>query len=692
MSLAMWQSRAIERSTALDIDQSTLLRSADIITGALGSEWLEKQERLAERHERIISDVHPLYREITSSSDGAIVTVCELAKYLQEFASDAAILTVLNDLRADKYESTLLELALAHRWSKAGAAITLQPPVPTGTADFAAIINGTRFVVEASTFPADVFSQRGFRAATIVTKAAESVINNRLPVAVKVVIREYIDGDFEGQLRHGVREVCRSLLAALKEGTAPNSFSQNFSFCSVNVEEITDETELIVDSSGAPWPLQASNWDLCVSITARRKAPGSFSYMVLNGPEGRESVRLFMKLPRPDQDALNARIAKKLRKEARQLRGLSGPRVVILDASALASDGLNMNMDNLSAEMLRLMRNTPELVGVWLLSRVLTAHKRHQYSGHYIPNSESIYELPGVFVGRLTDQEGTWDFVNDKLIQSTGSTACCAGGKAFGRLEEMLTRGHPILNETTDANDINEVVMESDAVDLLTEIRENIERLETDPPSRVDSANLSFTARIPFKAEWYRVALRWRFSELCRSSFDELEKETFVSAIVLTRAAVETFASLWYLCAKITGATEPGAVRQVNDYLTRAICGHKNDEAMPEAINVLNCIDKVNDSLEGFREQYDQLCEYAHPNWAGTVGMFSKPDHENRWADFGSNVRRTGHARLKVLITLSVALKGFILCYEKTAALMPGFTELCERDLEIRATDARAPD
>jgi hypothetical protein len=417
MSLAMWQARAVERSIALNINQSTLLRSADIITGALGREWLAKQQMLASRPERMISDVHPLYRHITSSSDQAIVTVCELAKYLQEFASDAAIATIVDDLRSDKYESTLLELALAHRWQKAGATVSLQPPVPTRAADFAAVIQGTAFIVEASTFPADDFSKRQFRAATIVTKAVDLVIRQRLPVAVKIVIKEYIDGDFEGQLRKAVREVCTSLLTS-RTKSAKSSLSQDFSFCSVYVEVITESTEVIADSSGAPRPLAASNWDLCVRISARRKPRGGFSYAALEGQEGPESVRLFMKVPRPDQRDLSARIAKKLRKEKTQLKGVNEPRIVILDVAALATDGLNMDTESLRTELRRRMTNTPELVGVWLLSKVFPARKRHQYFGPFVTNSHSTYELPKAFFQQLVQQEGTYDFVNDTSLRN----------------------------------------------------------------------------------------------------------------------------------------------------------------------------------------------------------------------------------------------------------------------------------
>jgi len=136
--------------------------------------------------------------------------------------------------------------------------------------------------------------------------------------------------------------------------------------------------------------------------------------------------------------------------------------------------------------------------------------------------------------------------------------------------------------------------------DLLPEIRKNIELLDANLPTRVDSANISGTAKLPFKAEWFRIGLRWRFSELCRSALEEFEQRRFVSAAVLTRAAVETFASLWYLHAKLRASTESKTLGQIDEYLMRAIAGNRIDDTMPQAINVLNCIDKVNDPLTAF--------------------------------------------------------------------------------------------
>jgi hypothetical protein len=60
-------------------------------------------------------------------------------------------------------------------------------------------------------------------------------------------------------------------------------------------------------------------------------------------------------------------------------------------------------------------------------------------------------------------------------------------------------------------------------------------------------------SKLPFKVLGYREALAWRMAELGRAAIEEFEKDKLAAAIVLTRAAVETSAALWYLCGKVEG-------------------------------------------------------------------------------------------------------------------------------------------
>ncbi len=222
--------------------------------------------------------------------------------------------------------------------------------------------------------------------------------------------------------------------------------------------------------------------------------------------------------------------------------------------------------------------------------------------------------------------------------------------------------------------------MEESTASLLNEIRGRLELLEASLPRRVDAMAVSPTSKLPFNVLCYRETLIWRMSELGRSAFENYENDKLASAILLTRAAVETSAALWYLCGKIEAIAESGIVGDSGDYMMRLMMGSKTDPALPEAINVLTFVKRVEKDIEGFLHQYDSLSEFAHPNWAGTALLYSKPDPTNLWTDFGANLRSENSKNIGV-VNLSVALMFFERSYNRIADLMPGFITLCESQL-----------
>ena len=211
----------------------------------------------------------------------------------------------------------------------------------------------------------------------------------------------------------------------------------------------------------------------------------------------------------------------------------------------------------------------------------------------------------------------------------------------------------------------------------MAEIAARLDLLERSLPHRVD-AMVSPESKLPFIALQYRAGLAWRMAELSRSAFEGFEANRLVSAILLTRASVETGAGLWYLSAKIDAAVERGTLGDSAQHLRRLHLGSKRNPAMPEAVNVLNFVDRVERDVKGFREQYDMLSEYAHPNWCGTAHLYSKPDPPNLWTDFGANIRGATSARCIGVANLSTALMFFEISYNRIADAMPAFIELCE--------------
>jgi hypothetical protein len=233
--------------------------------------------------------------------------------------------------------------------------------------------------------------------------------------------------------------------------------------------------------------------------------------------------------------------------------------------------------------------------------------------------------------------------------------------------------------------------MEESAASLMDEIRKNLELLESSVPKLVDGWALSQMSKLPFKVLGYREALAWRMAELSRAAFEEFKRDSLAAAIVLTRAAVETSAALWFLCGKVGASVESAEVGDIDDYLMKMNMGIRTDPptdpitgevVTPRPVSVGNFLDCVEKDIAGFKRQYGYLSEYAHPNWAGTVYLYSKFDKENATADFGKNIREPDGTKVTGVSNLSVALLMFERSYNRIADLISDFTKLCEESLK----------
>jgi len=237
--------------------------------------------------------------------------------------------------------------------------------------------------------------------------------------------------------------------------------------------------------------------------------------------------------------------------------------------------------------------------------------------------------------------------------------------------------------------------MEKSVASMLNEIRERVKLFESSLPRRVDAKAVSPISKLPYKALLYREALIWRMAELGREALESFEKNKLVSAIVLTRATVETSAALWYLCAKVDAVVKSSVVGDIDDYLMRLMMGsatgatsndpNATDPVLPRPIKVGAFLKEVDKDIDGFSHQYGILSEYAHPNWAGTALLYSKHNPEDRSTIFGQNIRGARSKNIGVL-NLSVALMMFERSYARIGDLMPTFIALCESGLKTSDT------
>ena len=218
---------------------------------------------------------------------------------------------------------------------------------------------------------------------------------------------------------------------------------------------------------------------------------------------------------------------------------------------------------------------------------------------------------------------------------------------------------------------------------LFEDVRDALATVEANLPTIVDGFVLSDKTKRPFKAIWFRESACWRIAQLSRSSLECFEKRKLASAVLLARACMETSASLWYLRQILERSIEAQTIGDADERIMQLLMGSKVDPNLQKAVNVLKCIDCVDKTIPGFRHQYDNLSEFAHPNWAGTVLLFSKRE-DGGIANFGDNMRSEESVLVAGLHNLAVALDVFALSYNRVGELLPDFVRLCEANPQVK--------
>jgi hypothetical protein len=149
-------------------------------------------------------------------------------------------------------------------------------------------------------------------------------------------------------------------------------------------------------------------------------------------------------------------------------------------------------------------------------------------------------------------------------------------------------------------------------------------------------------------------------------------------------------AALWFLCAMVEAVVDSKAVGDVDDYLMKLSMGTATGwpedcspgaVTMPRPVKVGKLLEQTEKDIEGFSHQYGVLSEYTHPNWAGTVLLYSNTNKQTAITDFGQYVRNAESAKAIGAGNLSVALKMFRSRYNRISDQLPAFIRICETNL-----------
>jgi hypothetical protein len=143
------------------------------------------------------------------------------------------------------------------------------------------------------------------------------------------------------------------------------------------------------------------------------------------------------------------------------------------------------------------------------------------------------------------------------------------------------------------------------------------------------------TPKVCWKIECYLQGLIYRTVALCEGGKTCWNASNLLGAVILARSVLENAALAFRFYDGIrlgVRAADFSVIDGEVTKLTLATRHHSLIDNLPEAPNILASIDKLDKHYseeradKSVRRVYDFLCEFAHPNYVGTVGLFGKLD------------------------------------------------------------------
>jgi hypothetical protein len=203
------------------------------------------------------------------------------------------------------------------------------------------------------------------------------------------------------------------------------------------------------------------------------------------------------------------------------------------------------------------------------------------------------------------------------------------------------------------------------------------EMLSASLVKEIDIRALGMPSKLPFKAVTVRELLAHRLAELSVTAVELFKSGRVVSAILLTRAALETTSTLFVLSARIHESLKRRDLSGVDESLMKMLFGGRSEMAPERAINVLSHLDKMDKKYEGTRWWYDELSEYTHPNFPGLMGSYGNIDEEEFIVHLGIN-ERTEEAGIKFGVSaLCSCLEVAVYIYNQMGGPLGEFCLLC---------------
>ena len=161
-------------------------------------------------------------------------------------------------------------------------------------------------------------------------------------------------------------------------------------------------------------------------------------------------------------------------------------------------------------------------------------------------------------------------------------------------------------------------------------------------------------------------------------------------AIIVTRAVFETTAVLYFLYNKLKDVIGKKTLDDIDDVLMKFLFGGRTKVAPVESYNILTAINHTDKTFRSYRTAYDDLSEFAHPNWSGVSGAYSKLDRNTMILYLGKKYSNV--PLMMALPLLAGSLELFCHYYDAMDHYCSEFNELCDEIYKKKTQRAHPAD
>lgn len=214
----------------------------------------------------------------------------------------------------------------------------------------------------------------------------------------------------------------------------------------------------------------------------------------------------------------------------------------------------------------------------------------------------------------------------------------------------------------------------------IDDVNSIIERLSSRRLYRVDPVGRPPTPKVVWNLQCYVQLALHRVVDLSTETSNAWNSKKPVVAIILVRAVIENCAYLYDIASKLRMNIQNNDFQSIHDLIINRMMGSRTIKGLQESVNVMTVIDKVDKTIAGFRDHYEFLCDFCHPNYSGMHGLYGKINKKEKYFDINRDFGMTEQVFTFLLTGILPGLQIFEESMNQIEEMYPEITKLSNED------------